>query len=144
MLRVMVRSWAAQQQQQKKSINVDDNRDETASSAAAAASASASAAAAIRKLSASSMDVLEQLPNTVSVCFKGAKSYELIHMLSSKVRLNGIYRHVSAFKIHLSTSCIKFIFDQLYFPHRFLLTCIVMIPGCMLCWVRVSCCAYSQ
>jgi hypothetical protein len=31
------------------------------------------------------VDILEQLPNTVSVCFKGVKSYELVHMLSEEV-----------------------------------------------------------
>ena len=36
--------------------------------------------------SAMSVEVLQQLPNTVSVSFKGIRSYEIIEALSDKVR----------------------------------------------------------
>lgn len=43
------------------------------------------AAAAAATRAAMSLDVLQQLPNTVSVSFRGVKSYQVIDMLSDKV-----------------------------------------------------------
>jgi hypothetical protein len=46
---------------------------------------SASQSAAVK--SAMTLEVLQQLPNTVSVSFRGIRSYEIIDALSEKVQL---------------------------------------------------------
>jgi len=40
----------------------------------------------VHRLAHSTSDLIDQLPNTVSVCFYNIKSYELIALLSDKVR----------------------------------------------------------
>ena len=54
-------------------------------SAGGVGSASAVPAGAVAARAAMSLEVLQQLPNTVSVSFRGVKSYEVIDMLSDKV-----------------------------------------------------------
>lgn len=67
----------------------------TSGGSAAASSASATAARA-----ATSLEVLQQLPNTVSVSIKGVKSYTIIEMLSEKVRHALVFTGVRMFGRH--------------------------------------------
>ena len=70
-----------------------------------------------RKAADISAGLLEQLPNTISISFKGAKSYDLIALLSKKVRN----------KVQQS---LKTIID-------------IYLLGCVFCGVGLPFCAYS-
>ena len=72
-------------------INNDDKKNnkqnsKVDSSSSSSRSSSSSSSSGVHRLAHSTSDLIEQLPNTVSVCFYNIKSYELIALLTDKVR----------------------------------------------------------
>ena len=82
------------------SSTIDDNNNgqnskvgsNSGSSSSRGSSSSSNSSSGVHKLLAhsGSSDLIDQLPNTVSVCFYNIKSYELIALLSDKVRYDYI------------------------------------------------------
>ena len=87
-IRVMIKTQLNSPKNSPKQVY--DGQNSSAVAATLAASVVASAAAAVAASvaatkAAMSLEVLQQLPNTVSVSFKDVKSYEIIDQLSEQV-----------------------------------------------------------